>query len=360
MKTRCSLRSATPIDGLALSCLQWRECALVEKDCEFVKRIAWITCPTEKLLPYIQTQDESDCLSPEQAFTPDDQVVVNCLRAHHYSVDPVEWGIDITMLHRYDMIVMRSPWDCMETVENRQRFVAWIEALQEMDIPIQNPAALMLWLLNKAYLKDFEFAGIPIVPSHIIKKGQDVDLEAWLDTYGQVILKPCISAGAQGLFCLSNREEIRSREGAIQHALADADYLIQPFISTIQAQGEWSLIYIEGEYSHAVHKMPAKDGFLIHTQHGGRFQYQDPPSEILHLGNQAAKGLPSIFQQASGISGMSPLYLRIDIIPGSEGPLLSECEGVEPALFFRANPGSEERFVKAMLRRFTDAYTPLV
>ena len=39
-----------------------------------------------------------------------------------------------------------------------------------------------------------------------------------------------------------------------------------------------------------------------------------------------------------------PLYLRIDVIESGDGPLLSECEGVEPELFFRACPGSEQRF----------------
>ena len=41
-----------------------------------------------------------------------------------------------------------------------------------------------------------------------------------------------------------------------------------------------------------------------------------------------------------------PLYLRIDVIETVTGGLLSECEGVEPELFFRARPGSVASFAK--------------
>ena len=41
-----------------------------------------------------------------------------------------------------------------------------------------------------------------------------------------------------------------------------------------------------------------------------------------------------------------PLYLRIDLIETPTGGLLSECEGVEPELFFRAHSESVIRFAK--------------
>ena len=46
-----------------------------------------------------------------------------------------------------------------------------------------------------------------------------------------------------------------------------------------------------------------------------------------------------------------PLYLRIDILQTADGPRVSECEGVEPELFFRARPGSEHRFRELVLER---------
>jgi hypothetical protein len=46
-----------------------------------------------------------------------------------------------------------------------------------------------------------------------------------------------------------------------------------------------------------------------------------------------------------------PLYLRIDILETGGGPRVSECEGVEPELFFRARPGSERRFCELVLER---------
>ena len=46
-----------------------------------------------------------------------------------------------------------------------------------------------------------------------------------------------------------------------------------------------------------------------------------------------------------------PLYLRIDITETAAGALLSECEGVEPELFFRARLVSAARFAEMIKLR---------
>ena len=45
--------------------------------------------------------------------------------------------------------------------------------------------------------------------------------------------------------------------------------------------------------------------------------------------------------------------MRIDVIETANGPVLVECEGVEPELFFRAQAGSEALFREAIEEMIT-------
>ena len=91
-----------------------------------------------------------------------------------------------------------------------------------------------------------------------------------------------------------------------------------------------------GEYSHGVHKLPARGQIMVHAERGGSLRFADPPASVRALADQAAAAVPQAFAKRAGHSCRMPLYLRIDVIETSTAELLSECEGVEPELFFRA------------------------
>jgi hypothetical protein len=133
---------------------------------------------------------------------------------------------------------------------------------------------------------------------------------------------------------------------------------VQPFLPEIQTNGEWSLVYFAGEYSHGVHKVPAKGQILVHAERGGSLCFADPPSVVRQMGDRAAAAVPSAFAKCSGKACRMPLYLRIDIIETASGCLLSECEGVEPELFFRARSGSTARFAELTEQRNCTFFLP--
>ena len=115
---------------------------------------------------------------------------------------------------------------------------------------------------------------------------------------------------------------------------------MQPFLPEIQTNGEWSLVYFGGEYSHGVHKLPARGQIMVHAERGGSLRFADPPSVVRQLGDQAAAAVPRAFANRGGGSCRMPLYVRIDVIETATGGLLSECEGVEPELFFAPDLGA--------------------
>ena len=115
--------------------------------------------------------------------------------------------------------------------------------------------------------------------------------------------------------------------------------------------GEWSLVYFDGVFSHAVHKRPGPDSILVHAEQGGTLVFDSPPTGVKVFGDRVSHAVGQAFRSGTDLAPQMPLYLRIDVIPTGRGPLLSECEGVEPELFFRARPGAENDFCEALLRR---------
>jgi glutathione synthase/RimK-type ligase-like ATP-grasp enzyme len=326
------------------------------------RRIGIVTSPAEKLSDYFPTAAEPEVFPVEPPFTPDDQLAVDELRRAGLAVEPVVWGFPVDLLRRhYDLVIVRSPWDYMDTPELRERFVAWLGELREAGVPTENPPGLMLWLIDKRYLLDLEAAGAAIVPTEVVGKGSRVCLAERFDRHGPLVVKPALSAAGVGLEFLASRREACSFQSVFDVLCGREAYLVQPFVPEIRSAGEWSLVYLGGEYSHALHKRPAPGTILCHAERGGSLAFTSPPRCVIDLADRVIAAVPSasagselsrrLPDTRGGPDQLPPLYLRIDILETGDGPRVSECEGVEPELFFRARPGSERRFRELVLGR---------
>lgn len=328
------------------------------------KNVGWITCGVEKLAYYFPTAQEPDFVPTEPPFTPDDQLAVNALRDHGIQVKPVLWGTDPQLLTHFDCLIMRSPWDYMDSTQQRQQFWQWLRALEEANLPVENPVSVMQWLSHKSYLLDLAALGIPVVPTHMVYRGHPMPDHLGLEDYPQgVVWKPCISGSAQGLVLITDQAMGEDADHRLEQEVAQNDYLYQPFIPEIQTHGEWSLIYLDGHYSHSVHKTTAEDSILVHGEYGGRLRFDDPPEEIRQASDSLMEELSHAFarhQHGEDVSHHSPpfplLYLRLDWMVTGSGPLLSELEGVEPELFFRGCGQSVHRWVQCVERRLATSH----
>ncbi|GIW78667.1 MAG: hypothetical protein KatS3mg105_0474 [Gemmatales bacterium] len=319
-------------------------------------RIGLVTCAAKKLRDYFPTLTEPDVVPREPPFTPDDQLVVDALRQRGHTVRPVVWGTTVEKLaEEFDCLVVRSPWDYMDTVEQRQRFAAWLTALDRCGLYVENHPRLMSWLIDKRYLLDLEAAGVPIVPTEWIAAGGHFDVAAEFDARGPLVIKPALSAAGVGLVHVPSREVASGRQQEIRSLCQREAYLIQTFLPEIEREGEWSLVYIGGDYSHAAHKMPGTGSILVHAEQGGSLRFAEPPVEVKKLADQVIRCLPAAYRQrhkeGDEAVRVPPLYLRIDVIPTATGCVVSECEGVEPELFFRARRGSEVLFCRHLQDR---------
>jgi glutathione synthase/RimK-type ligase-like ATP-grasp enzyme len=309
------------------------------------QRIGIITSGPAKLADYFPTTAEPDFIPVEPPFTPDDQMLVNELRHRGHHVSAVVWGMEsAALVNQYDLLIVRSPWDYMDNDDLRRTFLHWLENLATTGIIVENEVPVMLWLMDKHYLLDFVKAGLPIVPTQLIAPGQSFDLASFFEQHGPTVIKPAVSAGGAGLEFLPDRAAVREFQPEFADRCRRGAHLVQPFLPEIQTHGEWSLVYFGGHYSHGVHKLPGRGQIMVHAERGGSLAFAEPPTIVREMGDRAAAAVPNAFAQHSGHPCSMPLYLRIDIIETAAGALLSECEGVEPELFFRARPESVALF----------------
>jgi glutathione synthase/RimK-type ligase-like ATP-grasp enzyme len=152
-----------------------------------------------------------------------------------------------------------------------------------------------------------------------------------------VILKPSVSATAWQLYRVPASEHVLSAE--VMHALHARRFLAQPFVDDI-VHGEWSLIFFDGAFSHAVLKRPRDGDFRVQQEYGGRAVRATPPAALVEDASRILAAAPE-----------RPLYARVDGVETREGFLLLELELLEPALFLSTDAAAPAQFAEAIARR---------
>ena len=112
--------------------------------------------------------------------------------------------------------------------------------------------------------------------------------------------------------------------------------MVQPFMPNIVSEGEFSLFYFGGEYSHTILKTPKPKDFRVQEEHGGIIKAVQPTDKLLKAG-----------QKVFEFIAPKPLYARIDFVrDAADDFALMELELIEPALYFRMDEESPKRFAK--------------
>jgi glutathione synthase/RimK-type ligase-like ATP-grasp enzyme len=278
-------------------------------------------------------------------LTHDDQVVADELQKRGHAVIPIPWGSPIDGLRDLDLMVVRSPWDYMDSPENRRGFFLWLKELQSVGLPLKNDVGLMLWNLDKQYLGDLAIQGVPVVPTRFVPPGEltETNVKSYFDENGPVVLKPCVSAGARDTFLIKTPQKLGELEDLNGKVGGDFEsfqngrfFMMQPFFESVQSFGEWSLIFFNGEYSHSVRKIPKSGGWLVQDELGGTVRSEEAPQDVIAQASNAVTQISAAYKYCSGRElNDLPFYARIDLLHEDSGEaLIGEVELVEPELFF--------------------------
>ena len=102
--------------------------------------------------------------------------------------------------------------------------------------------------------------------------------------WDDVIIKPVVDLGARNLVRVP-REHVLAMLGRYEVSV-----MAQPFLPEVAGEGELSLVYIAGELSHGVRKLPARGDFRVQPQYGGTHEAVQPSAEATGIAERRPRG----------------------------------------------------------------------
>jgi glutathione synthase/RimK-type ligase-like ATP-grasp enzyme len=277
----------------------------------------------------------------------DDQLLVDALTTEHgVEVSMPRWdepALSVADWAAFDAVCLRSCWDYHLRYDE---FLDWFTRADRAGVRWINPAPGVRWNSHKRYLIDLKDDGVPIADSRFVARGGVCDLEALLNEtrWTDAIVKPAVSASAYRTWRTSAVAPEVSRQ-RLGEMLAESDAIVQRFVPEI-VDGEWSLVFVEEELSHAVRKRPRAGDFRTQSELGAAMAAEQPSSALVATARAALR-------TASRFG--APCLTRIDLVETSGGPILMEVELIEPMLFFGYAPGSAARAASALVARMRAA-----
>ncbi|MDQ3069482.1 MAG: hypothetical protein M3R55_07105 [Acidobacteriota bacterium] len=270
-------------------------------------------------------------------LTPEDQRLAAALGARGIDARPVVWSTATAGdSHSLSAMIVRSCWDYHHLCD---AFLAWADGTEASGTPVLNAPATLRRNAHKRYLLDLAARGIPVIATRLVEAGGTAVLrDIAADLHAQaVVIKPAVSASS---FETHRLDAASAESEAIFRASATArDMLVQPFLPAI-AEGELSLVFFDGVFSHAVIKRAADGDFRVQEEHGGHTMPCEPDAAVVAAAGRALRVLDA-----------DALYARIDGVVHGGGFLLTEAELIEPYLFLESSPGATDAFAAAIDRR---------
>ena len=215
----------------------------------------------------------------------------------------------------------------------------WMQACATWEaagVRMLNPPSVLGWNSDKSYLGRLAEQGVAIPDTVWIDGPTQADADAAFDRFGveRIVVKPRVSGGAH--------KTLRLSRGEAMVGAPEGPAMIQPYLPSIETEGETSLLFFGGRLSHVVNKRPVPGEFRVQVQYGGGYvALPEPPAAALALAERTLKAI-----------GEDLLYARIDMAPDADGGwLLMEAELIEPDFYLASVPEGGKRFAEAVRAR---------
>jgi glutathione synthase/RimK-type ligase-like ATP-grasp enzyme len=252
-------------------------------------------------------------------------------RRHGVDIVPVPWN-EACDARDIDAVLPLLAWGY------HRNELEWRRVIEQVAraTPVVNDARVLLWNTRKTYLESMRRAGVCVVPTLFAERADASTATTAFDRFGsdELVIKPAVSGGGD--------RTVRLARGAPPPDLEDA--MVQPFLPSIVDEGEISLIFFDGEFSHATRKVPARGDFRVQYLYGGTVTRAEVDTETIATARRAIEAAPA------------PLaYARVDLVrlPGGAFAVI-ELEAIEPEMFLQFDPSGGARLVRSVQKAIAD------
>ncbi len=265
---------------------------------------------------------------------PDTPLLLDALANADVSYELLAWDDPSAHWDRFDATVIRSTWDY---APRRDEFLTWAQRVPQL----WNPLELIQWNTDKHYLRSLAQQGIRIIASTFADVGIDPIFPS-----GDFVVKPTVGAGSM------NAERYNGSQHAIAHQHVRSlhaegrDVIIQPYVESIDEEGELALIFIEGKFSHSMCK-----GAMLNTNENDRSQL----FRAEQMSSTVASDEALVFAERVLEAGNArdALYARVDLCRVDSQWAVMELELTEPSLFLTFHPDTANELAAAISRRLS-------
>jgi glutathione synthase/RimK-type ligase-like ATP-grasp enzyme len=281
--------------------------------------------------------------APLPGLAPDEQPLIECLATLDVRACAAVWDDPSVAWHEYDGVVVRSCWDYHLRHDD---FFRWVDRVTGAGVPIWNSPAILRWNSRKTYLHDLTIGGVRTVPTLWLlandPRARTVSLATILTHTGweHAVVKPIVSASAHETWRVTMddaRATAAAHDARLRALIARPGVMVQPFVPEVESDGEWSLQFFGGVFSHAVRKRAAPGDFRVQREFGGTHERVTPPPNVISQAERALRAAPG-----------DSVYARVDgVLLGGE-LVVTELELLEPSLFLDADPAAPMRFAQAI------------
>src|SRR6266576_3571044 len=147
---------------------------------------------------------------------------------------------------------------------------------------------------------------------------------------------PGSSARGSGTWRTST-EAAAGDQARLGELLRAGDVMVQPFVSEVRDRGEWSILFLGGQLSHAVLKRPAEGDYRVQWEFGGSAVTMAPPPTLVADAEAVMAAVPG-----------DPVYARVDGVERDGHLVLMELELIEPHLFLGWHAGAATRLAASI------------
>jgi len=296
-----------------------------------MKKIALLVSP--EYFPSHPTRDP-DGIAGQQAT-----LLIGEAKRHHVAIVPVDWTAKHWNWSGFDAACAVLTWGYPQ---NRAGFLACLASLESANIPLVNGLDTIRRNLDKGYLAELHKRGAPVPQTIFVDRIEEPVLTAAFSSLNcdEIVVKPRIGGGAWRQARVKRSEPYPPLDQLPPDAA-----LIQPFIPSVVSEGELSLLYFDGVFSHALIKRPKAGDYRTQGHHGAQESGIVPEATALKAAEKVLQAEP----------GGPFVYARVDLVRGLKGDwLLMELELIEPYLYgpFDGSGGANtaKRFAAALGR----------